>query len=125
MDGWDKRPKGWEKIKNKTELNNIKKYNLKFINENFDLIICLAGGINEDNKEVHNFVKERLNMTYQYYQLNKCKILLMGGGTYHKPPILNDDQYVIHESTACADYLLQFDIQPNDMYRTPFSIHII
>lgn len=120
MDGWIKRPNGWEKIRKKIPITSIKQYDLKFKNENFDLIICLAGGINEDNKEVHDFVKERLNMTNQYYQLNKqngCKILLMGGGTYHKPPILNDDQYVIHESTACADYLLNFDIDPRNIYR--------
>lgn len=29
-----------------------------------------------------------------------------GGGTPHKPPVLNRDGYVIHESTSCADYLM-------------------
>ncbi|GAQ81408.1 hypothetical protein KFL_000790330 [Klebsormidium nitens] len=31
----------------------------------------------------------------------------MGGGTSHKPPVLNKDGYVIHEGTSCAAYLTE------------------
>lgn len=125
MNGWDNRPNGWEKTTNKNkninenEIKDRKRIEKRVnrLSEKIDLIICLAGGINEDTKEVHDFVKERLNLSYQYYTKCKCKILLMGGGTYHKPPVLNDEQYVIHESTACANYLLDFDIKPTDIYK--------
>jgi hypothetical protein len=33
-------------------------------------------------------------------------VLCTGGGTPHKPPIMRGD-YVYHESTACADYLIE------------------
>ena len=42
----------------------------------------------------------------------------MGGGTYHKPPILNDSNYVIHESSSCAIYLTQQgNVDSKDIYR--------
>jgi glutathione S-transferase len=36
-----------------------------------------------------------------------------GGGTPHKPPILDDKGYVIHESTACAQYLISKGLMPS------------
>jgi hypothetical protein len=30
-----------------------------------------------------------------------------GGGTPHKPPIIGPNGHVLHESTSCADYLIQ------------------
>ena len=42
----------------------------------------------------------------------------MGGGTYHKPPILNESNYVIHESSSCALYLTQHgNIESKNIYR--------
>jgi hypothetical protein len=32
---------------------------------------------------------------------------LTGGGTPHKPPVLDKEGFVIHESTSCAEYLIQ------------------
>lgn len=85
-----------------------------------EYIIVLAGGLQADGK-VHPFVKERLdkavNLYIQISQERQCKILALGGGTYHKPPILNADKYVIHESTSCAQYLHSQGIPQNDIYR--------
>ena len=73
-------------------------------------IFVLAGGL-QDNGEVHEFVKIRLDKAIELYNhysdFQQCKIIVMGGGTYHKPPILNDSNYVIHESSSCALYLTQ------------------
>ncbi len=33
-------------------------------------------------------------------------ILCCGGGTPHKPPILQPDGYVLHEGTECAQFLI-------------------
>ena len=33
-------------------------------------------------------------------------VLCCGGGTPHKPPILREGGYVLHEGTECADYLI-------------------
>lgn len=41
----------------------------------------------------------------------------MGGGIYHKPPILNKLNYVIHESTTCAYYLCKNGVKEIDIYR--------
>ena len=96
-----------------------------FINFNpqFDSIFVLAGGIKDDG-EVHEWVVRRLdlalNIYFNYKNKNNddnIKIICLGGGTYHKSPILNDDNYVIHESTACAEYLINKGINPKNIYK--------
>jgi hypothetical protein len=80
-------------------------------------IFVLAGG-HDDNGECNSFVKNRLNLAIDIYKKNNnCKIICMGGGTYHKPPILNKLNYVIHESTTCAYYLCKNGIKEQDIYR--------
>ena len=37
--------------------------------------------------------------------MKKVPIICLGGGTYHKPPIINRRGFVIHESSACVNYL--------------------
>ena len=37
----------------------------------------------------------------------RCPIVLLGAGTPHKPPVIDARGYVVHESTAYADYLMQ------------------
>lgn len=74
-------------------------------------IIVLAGGLTESG-ESHDFVKLRLDKAIDIYCDNikkgiKTKIICLGGGTYHKPPNLNKLNYVIHESTSCAMYLVE------------------
>lgn len=74
-------------------------------------IIVLAGGLDE-NGECHDFVKVRLDKAKEIYDENiknniQTNIICLGGGTYHKPPNLNNLNYVIHESTACAIYLVE------------------
>lgn len=108
---------GWEKVNN----NNIKQNNTYNNTKKDDIyyIFVLAGGL-KHNGEVHDFVKWRLHKAYELYILNNdrsCKIIVMGGGTYHKPPILNENNYVIHESTSCALYLNNMGIPPEDIYR--------
>lgn len=86
-----------------------------------EYIIVLAGGINE-NSEPHDFVKIRLDKTIKLYNDNlekniKTKIICLGGGTYHKPPNLNKLNYVIHESSACAIYLVNNGIEEKNIMR--------
>ena len=109
---------GWEKTK---EIDKVKKKIQENENTPIQYIFVLAGGL-QDNGEVHEFVKIRLDKAielYNYYSdFQQCKIIVMGGGTYHKPPILNDSNYVIHESSSCALYLTQQgDVDPKDIYR--------
>ena len=60
----------------------------------------------------------QIELYNHYKDFQQCKIIVMGGGTYHKPPILNDSNYVIHESSSCALYLTQQgDVDPKDIYR--------
>lgn len=112
LDGWEKK----EQI--------IKQKSRSFLyqtNDEIFYIFVLAGGLQE-NGEVHEFVKTRLDKTIELYnkiiEYQPCKIIVMGGGTYHKPPILNDSNYVIHESSSCALYLTQHgNIEPKNIYR--------
>lgn len=109
---------GWEKTK---EIDKVKKKIQENKNTPIQYIFVLAGGLQE-NGEVHEFVKIRLDKAIELYNhysdFQQCKIIVMGGGTYHKPPILNDSNYVIHESSSCALYLTQQgDVDPKDIYR--------
>jgi hypothetical protein len=40
-----------------------------------------------------------------------------GGGTPHKPPIIGRNGHVLHESTACADYLIQRGAAPGALLK--------
>ena len=109
---------GWEK-KDKVIKQTSRKF--RYVNDNQILyIFVLAGGLQE-NGEVHSFVKRRLDKAIEIYneiiEYKPCKIIVMGGGTYHKPPVLNESNYVIHESSSCAVYLTQHgNIEPPPIY---------
>lgn len=80
-------------------------------------IFVLAGGI--DNKNQPNiFVKKRLDKAIEmYHRDNNYIIIVLGGGTYHKPPGLDQNKYVIHESTSCATYLINNGVNPRNIIR--------
>jgi len=112
LDGWEKKE---QIIKQKS------RHFLYQTNDEIFYIFVLAGGLQE-NGEVHEFVKTRLDKAIELYneiiEYQPCKIIVMGGGTYHKPPILNESNYVIHESSSCALYLTQHgNIEPKNIYR--------
>ncbi len=113
----------WEKIelyKNITNDNNNINNNY-YENKPTDYIFILAGGLKE-NGEINDFVKKRLDKGIELYNEIKnnsknCKIIVMGGGTYHKSPFLNEDKFVIHESTSCAIYLNKNGIKAENIFR--------
>ena len=86
LDGWEK-TKEIDKVKKKIQVNK---------NTPIQYIFVLAGGL-QDNGEVHEFVKIRLDKAIELYNqhivFQPCKIIVMGGGTYHKAPILNEQNY--------------------------------
>ena len=71
----------------------------------------MAGGLADDGS-IHPWVKKRLDLALDLYQQTPRYILCTGGGTYHKPPLLNENKFVIHESTACAEYLINNGVDP-------------
>jgi len=97
---------GWENIKNKYD--NIE--------NKIDLLIVLAGGLNEKG-QLHEWVIRRLERSIELHKINKCPILCCGGGTYHKPPYINEKGFVVHESTECVNYLVQRGIEKDKIYR--------
>lgn len=109
-DGWIKKPSGWEETDNRYKLihNNL---STGIISNNSDVIIVMAGGLADDGK-IHPWVQKRLDLAIELYNKNPKYILCTGGGTYHKPPIVNDKKFVIHESTACAEYLINNGVKP-------------
>ena len=80
-------------------------------------IFVLAGGIDKNN-EPNIFVKKRLDKAIELYNLTSNNIIIvLGGGTYHKPPGLDLNKYVVHESTSCANYLISKGINPDKIIR--------
>ena len=110
----------WENLDNTTQKRKIikSKINNHVLNENINLICILAGGIDE-NGEANSFVKTRLDKGIELYnQMGKnTYILVLGGGTYHKPPHTNSNGFTVHESTCCAIYLKNRDIDPCHIIR--------
>ena len=79
-------------------------------------ILVLAGGLT--NNKVNNFVKKRLDEAIKLYNTNKnCIIICIGGGTLHKPAILNSSGYILYESSVCAQYLIDNFVNEKDIYR--------
>lgn len=114
MDGWNTKPSGWN-------LFDQDEYSDDIINDELnkykqEYIFVLAGGLDNLGRN-HPWVKDRLDVAYRLYQLKKRKIIILGGGTYHKPPHLNKGRYVIHESTMGAKYLIDRGVDPNDLFR--------
>ena len=104
---------GWETISNKYPVES----SLVDVTENFsDIILVLAGGLTQEGK-LHEWVIRRLNLAAQLHKLHQIPILCCGGGTYHKPPFINQDGFVVHESTECVNYLTQSGVDKNMIYR--------
>lgn len=102
-DGWNKKPEGWDDLKIYDNKNIKDKLDINF---NYDSIFVLAGGINK-NGECYEWVKRRLDLAVKLYNFSNKNIFCLGGGSYHTPPILNEKKFMIHESTACAEYLIK------------------
>jgi vancomycin permeability regulator SanA len=81
-----------------------------------DVIIVCAGGILPDGSP-NPWVIKRLDACIALYMQAPRPILCLGGGTYHKPPALNQYGFVIHESSSCASYLLENGVQRNHIIK--------
>jgi hypothetical protein len=115
MEGWDDKPLGWEQVIMKYD---SAKYDLQPINiySNTDAIFVLAGGV--DNYGLcHEWVKRRLRLAYQIYKSIEKPIFCLGGGSYHKEPILNKNKFVVHESSSCSEYLIQLGVDSKRIYK--------
>jgi hypothetical protein len=118
--GWIDEISGWKltqvypqvhrDLVNKIELNDDILYYC------YDAIIVLAGGISNEGL-VHPWVERRLYASYLFYKNRKTKIICLGGGSYHIPAICNSDGFIIHESTSCAEYLINLGIDSKDVYK--------
>jgi hypothetical protein len=84
----------------------------------YDAIFVLAGGLN-DRMEIHPWVQNRLDLALSLYRQSKrpVPIVCLGGGTYHKPAPTNEYGHVIHESTACAQYLVSQGVPCENVYK--------
>ncbi|KAJ7563284.1 hypothetical protein O6H91_03G104400 [Diphasiastrum complanatum] len=75
--------------------------------DSVDAIFVLAGG--QSGGGVPIWVQRRLDKAIDLQKTNGflCKIVCIGGGTPHKPPLLSPEGFVVHESSSCAAYLRQ------------------
>lgn len=82
-----------------------------------DVILVLAGGLKKDGI-INEWVKNRLDDAIFLFNKKNVPIICLGGGTYHKPPVLNERGFVIHEATACVNYLKNVGkIDPQYIYK--------
>jgi hypothetical protein len=93
MAGWEKIPYGWEDTHGKYRFISQHQETKDLPETEFDVIVVMAGGLDEKGY-IHPW-----------------------GGTYHKPPALNDEKFVIHEATACAEYLINNGVSPHDIIK--------
>jgi hypothetical protein len=118
--GWIDEINGWELTKEypqvHTELINKIEIDNTLLDHKYDAIIVLAGGITKEGL-VHPWVERRLYASYLFYKHKKTKIICLGGGSYHIPAICNSDGFIIHESTACAEYLINLGVDSKDVYK--------
>lgn len=114
MDGWSNKPIGWNLFDDDEYSDDIISEDLGRFQQ--DHIFILAGGLDNLGRN-HPWVKDRLDVAFRLYQIRKRKIIILGGGTYHKPPHLNREKFVIHESTMGAKYLIDKGVDPDDLYR--------
>lgn len=114
MDGWTDRPSGWNLFDTPEYNGDIISHNLSNYEQKY--IFVLAGGLDNLGHN-HPWVKDRLDIALRLYLNQPRKIIILGGGTYHKIPHLNKEKYVIHESTMGAKYLVDHGVDPNDLYR--------
>lgn len=113
-DGWNKAPMGWNHIDVEEYQDNIFEGNLD--DYDHDYIFVLAGGLDHLGRN-HPWVKDRLDLALELYKRKTRRIFILGGGTYHKPPHLNREKFVIHESTMGAKYLIDRGVSKEDIYR--------
>ena len=93
----------------------------------YDGIVVLAGGLTASGG-VPEWVKGRLEAAADLHSRSPGSVILVtGGGTPHKPPILHDRSgHVIHESTICADYLVsELGVSPNSVLKETSSYDTI
>ena len=81
-----------------------------------DGIIVLAGGLTPTGG-VPTWVEGRLDAALALHRKTGSIILCTGGGTPHKPPILFENGHINHESTVCANYLLERGVQSDKILK--------
>ena len=83
--------------------------------EHIKHIFILAGGLTDTGNN-NQWVIERLDKAIELDICNNSLFYCIGGGTYHKPPLLDINKYTIHESTTSAKYLINNNIPANRIY---------
>ena len=78
-----------------------------------DAIVVPAGGLTTTGS-LPEWVRRRMDAALEAHRQTGAPVLCSGGGTPHKPPVLLPGTgYVVHESTACASYLLERGLAPS------------
>jgi len=114
--GWSEKPLGWEEVEVDNDYSHTNE-DLEAINvTSYDALLALAGCM-DDRGHCHEWVKRRLDIAYHIYKQSPSTIICLGGGTYHKPPYRNHLGFVVHESTACAEYLFHRGVKPQHIVK--------
>lgn len=101
-------------------------------NTELDAIMVLGGGLCPDggippwvirrlDAATHLYSLQPNNANGDKYGAKKCKVLLLGAGTPHKPAVVDSHGYVLHESTAYATYLMAQGVPACDILKETSS----
>lgn len=92
-----------------------------------DAILILAGGQRTDGT-LHTWVRRRMELAADLFRRQEkpgAKLLCCGGGTPHRPPVLMESNFVLHEATELANFLLREGVRHQDMLKEAASYDTI
>ncbi|KAK9805118.1 hypothetical protein WJX73_010900 [Symbiochloris irregularis] len=98
----------------------------------YEAVIVLGGGLLPDGG-LPKAVQERLDLACSLAELpahqtaahTHCPIVCLGSGTPHKPAVLTHTGHVLHEATACTEYLAEQGVPRLQLYRETASYDTI
>ncbi|CAG9461966.1 unnamed protein product [Pedinophyceae sp. YPF-701] len=89
-----------------------------------DAVIILAGGQLRDGT-LPEWVTRRVDRAAELWRERGSVVICSGGGTPHKPPILNPQGFVVHEAVSCAQYLMERGVPASAILREVSSYDTI
>ena len=95
----------------------------------YEAIVVVAGGMTDDGT-LPPWVTSRLDFTLEEYNRHVAAsstayVVLSGSATPHKPPTKAKGGFILHESTAMAEYLIERGVAPEHILKDTASMDTI
>jgi uncharacterized SAM-binding protein YcdF (DUF218 family) len=95
----------------------------------YEAIVVVAGGMTDEGT-LPPWVTSRLDFTLTEYERHAAAgastyVMLSGSATPHKPPPMAKGGFILHESTAMAEYLIDRGVPPEHILKDTASMDTI